>query len=171
MMLEEEQNQFYQALGQAVAQWGHVEHALFEVYCRFMQSPDWAIASGSFYGVVSFGAKLAITNGAAQRALKDISETTEWTELKKDVQERSSERSRLVHRVVVTDIASDEKAGRRVYLTTPLLNVTAFMTKKDKSTPGDLYLEDILAYTPKFGRLSQRLFEYAHKLEKQLKQL
>jgi len=170
MTLEEEQAEFYQALGRAVSQWAHVEHALFEVFCRLLHCPQWTLSSAAFHAIVGFRARLDMTDAAAQVALTDVTLRRKWKDITKALRDSSGKRrNRLVHWSVVTDV--NAAPGKRVYLRPALLNINVALKHAGKEPPDDMPtmpLDKVKACIPEFGEISGRLIRFNETVEQEL---
>jgi hypothetical protein len=77
--------------------------ALFRVFVHFSRSPTY-IASAIFHSVINFNIKLAMTDAAAQIALRHESALlAEWNNLQNQMGKRAKRRNELVHFMLMYD--------------------------------------------------------------------
>ena len=167
MTLEEEQNDFYQALGLAVSRWAHVEHALFDVFCQVLQCQQWSTASAAFHAAASFNVRRDMTSAAVRTTLTDVSPQEEWTRIHADLGTCAKRRGQLVHWAIFNDTGAGAPPGRRVYLRPLPMDINVSLKYLGKDMPS-MYLDEVKACVPQFHELSARLRKFRNVLKQQL---
>ena len=76
-----EWDQFYRNLGSALAQWQHVELAVFDVFHKVSGAKNRHVASGIFFAVRGFEGKLRMTVAGATLALEGTEFLADWHRL------------------------------------------------------------------------------------------
>jgi hypothetical protein len=157
-----EYEQMYFNLGTALSLWQDVELGLFEVFKRVSKCRDPYIASAIFYSIISFEAKLTMTNAAAFFAVKKKILRSEWTTLAGRTQDNAKVRNRLAH-FRITQPGKNPKAKYRVFLTTNAFDTTHFMKSPDEKPPTFNH-EQVSNFGKQFTMLSTDLIVFAEKL-------
>jgi hypothetical protein len=110
--VSESETSIYAAIGYALTKWAELELWLCQVFCEAVdptpRSPLFASSSDppagdAFWSIISFEAKLDMTNAAVERHLGETSRARhqellkEWTRLNKRISEKSRKRNQLAH--------------------------------------------------------------------------
>ncbi len=154
------EDEFYAALGRAVAQWQFVEENLLYVFAKLTGCPDPLTAGATFYAILSFQGKLAMTHAAAQQTLKDGELLQQWNQLQEDLAKEARNRNKLVHLTTIFD--PSEKRGYLIY---PYLDPRKRSILKESMLSGSMDIERINELTEIFAQLAVRLEGFTPKID------
>ncbi len=121
---------------------------------------DRLTAGATFYAIVSFQGKLAMTHAAAQQTLKDGELLQQWNQLQEDLAKEARNRNKLVHLTTIFD--PSEKRG---YLMYPYSDPRKRNIWKDSMLSGSIDIERINELTGAFAQLAVRLEGFTPKID------
>jgi hypothetical protein len=154
-----EYQRLYLNLGATLSLWQDVELGLFDVFKKVSKCRDPHIASAIFYSIISFEAKLTMTNAAALFAIKKKKLRAEWLKLMGNVQSSATIRNKLAHFRITLPSGKNPKAKYRVFLTTNAFDTTHFVKAPDESPPTFNYQQ-----VADFGQQFTTLYYRPHRL-------
>ncbi|QUS40666.1 hypothetical protein RPMA_18890 [Tardiphaga alba] len=172
MNINEEQDLFYANLGRCIAQWSHVEDALYGVFSTAIAKPNEErqanlAVQASFYSVNLSEGKFNITNAAVRfRVIEGMTnELTDprrrllgiWELLMKKADKRRTKRNQIAHFQVLTDVHAAE--GKRLALRPAIFNPNGILRP---SRP--FHCAELHAICRSFGRLGQDLSAFSYAL-------
>jgi hypothetical protein len=128
----EEHYAFYEGIGLAITQWGHVERALLDALAICANdTDDFSMLGHGFFAIENFRSKLAFADEVLRQKIKEKVHLDDWALLLERMRSASAQRNRLAHdRVVISLVA---KPGRRFCLTPWLKNVSPLGTRDIRS--------------------------------------
>jgi len=97
-ILTESQRDVYAAVGRALTEWNHVEAALCRFYCQCLAPGPGIYPASGFWAVVSFEAKLKMTDAIARACLDGHPRLLEtWNALNNRLIGKNKNRNRVAH--------------------------------------------------------------------------
>lgn len=114
MTLEEEVDEFYTALGQAISQWQHVEDQIYQIYAACLASENDPATAAAYHTVVNFQTRLQMTDAALRHTFRKGKIAAEWPKKRDMVRKKSRIRNNLAHFEVVQ--MESKRPGQRVKL-------------------------------------------------------
>lgn len=142
MDINEETTEFYRVLGLCIAQWSHVEDALFTNFWIAI-SEKWESnipAQAAFYAIQSPEGKIRMTDSAVKfRLLMGMSDSKDdrrrkfvalWDKICANANQKRNQRNLLAHFQVLTH--HDNIPGKRVQLRAPLFNPNVLLQPRQR---------------------------------------
>ena len=127
---------------------------------------DRHIASAAFFAVVSFEAKLAMTDAAAIVALHDTAPFGDWAKLSERTRTNQPLRNHLVHFQLNQETTRNPKAKYRLRLTPNFFDALKTVRYAEDAPP--VYdLQQIRNFTDQFATLATDLTSFAERLPMQ----
>jgi hypothetical protein len=150
-------------IGSTISQWQGVELALCDVFKKVSKCRDPHIASAIFFSIISFEAKLAMTNAAALLAIKKVGLRTEWEKLGIRIQKNATIRNRIAHFMITIPSGTNPKSKYKVLLTTNAFDTTHFARAPDEKPPAFNY-QQIADFGTQFSTLYTDVTAFAERL-------
>jgi hypothetical protein len=158
-----EYQEMYLRIGSTISQWQSVELALCDVFKKVSKCRDPHIASAIFFSIISFEAKLAMTNSAALLAIKTVRLRREWGALGIRIRNNATIRNRIAHFMITIPSGSNPSAKYKVLLTTNAFDTTNFARAPDEKPPAFNY-QQIADFGTQFSALYTDVTAFAEKL-------
>lgn len=167
LTLEEEEREFYAALGKAITQWQAIEEWLAMIFASAVgkQSAD-VTANAALHAVINFNTKLAMTSTAIEMLAflstferppgTESPMLMEWTTLRTRCEKRSGRRNELAHFAMERD--DKRKPGYRYRLQPNIIDMRAWM--KHGGKPPQRTLCSIIAQGNSFQKLGSDLMAF-----------
>ena len=114
LSVDEEERLFTAALGKAITNWQMVEGALSGVFCNLIGARFHEAANMAFFSVLSFEAKLGMTDAAAQSTIGSTPLWNEWSPLFNRAGRRNKRRNQLAHFMLAYD--GSKRPGYRFHI-------------------------------------------------------
>lgn len=156
-------SEFYSALGMAIAQWAAVEHSLYELYTKLIQTKNLISLSASYHVVIGFGTKLRMVDYAYKSQYPSYLYPDlykEWKSLYTRIKKNSRKRNDIAHYMAIFECNEDLNINR-LYLRPEIANVKAYMDKKEKN---EYDVKRLRSMTPTFGRLSRDINNFRNSI-------
>jgi hypothetical protein len=163
MTLEEEEVAYYYELGRALAEWAHVERALFCVLAECFPISAHAKLGMGYVAIEGSRAKLRFVDHAVTRALvKSKPRTARWKKLQERMSSLTSTRNKLAHNP--TRVFNSYKEGRRLAL---VPWAAPKNSPKDRPTSDSLCITEILKATVDFTKIRLDLLSFSQKINRE----
>lgn len=162
--------QFYAAIGRALTVWSGLENDLCLLFCRCVGTAVAFPANHAFWAVVSFDAKLKMTDAAMVALFPDSHPiSAKWVKLKNHLHKKNRKRNEIAHGTLVSMPYRDKRTKKA---TNDLFFAPYFWGSIGKNIPSTedarpkdrMYLDDIRGATQKFSALQDRLKELAQEV-------
>ena len=126
------ENDFHQALGEALAAWQWVEGAAFAIYAAFMRGAKRQLVSVSFHHIQSFDSRIQLLDRCAYFILpKGSVLSAKWVSLKKRLEGFTKQRNQIVHFAYI--IEGGGSGGRVPTLAPSHMNATFAISDRYKN--------------------------------------
>jgi hypothetical protein len=103
---------YYLALGKALAAWGSVESVLDHILFQLMRPCDPMQIGRVFFAVANFRDRLNMVNAAAEHRLKGKQSLVTWHKLRDQTAKRSRRRNEIAHAMIWTGPESGTYGSR-----------------------------------------------------------
>ena len=97
MKINEETLIFKYELGNAIAQWGYVEHHIRNIALLCVEPKDKDAMAISFHSIENFRSKVTVCDNLVKHRFGKSSHFNEWLELKEKLVKLSSQRNKIAH--------------------------------------------------------------------------
>lgn len=154
--IEAEAKEFFEAVGRAMGTWSRVENQLYETFLLSVGLPEahFTSAAAAFYSVISFQARLEMTDCAFRLSFGGSEFEAEWLKLVEIIRTKAKHRNEIAHYVPVQD--HQEKAGRIWHLRANVYDPNARLKGKRKL----LYTSDLKTVEKQFALLSEGIGKF-----------
>ncbi|WP_336979374.1 hypothetical protein [Altererythrobacter fulvus] len=151
----EEQIVFHFAIGQAIAQWAHVENALYNICVVAFGEKQSPVLGASFHSIDNFRTKLSFTDSAVQQSSRFTELVAEWSTERDRARGLSVLRNKIAHSRTIG--YPEATPGRRE----AIVPISFRPLKKQRKAPGpppdSLCVKDIDLAARQFARASNAL--------------
>lgn len=171
LVLEKEKPEvFYAAIGRALTVWSGLENDLCTLFCRCVGTAISFPANHAFWAVVSFDAKLKMTDAAMTSLFPEGHPIFgKWVKLKDHLHKKNRKRNEIAHGTLVSMPHRDKRTRKTK---NDLFFAPYFWGTIGKNSlsahdprPGDrMYVDDIRSATQKFSALQDRLKDLAQEV-------
>ncbi|WP_345536106.1 hypothetical protein [Variovorax defluvii] len=146
---------FNNALGQAIAQWGHVEGRLLDVVSHCTMGDGDSIAA-AFLSIENFRSKLTFADNLLKAKINRQAILSYWNNVYDECARLSSKRDKLAHGWHHPYL--HRLSGQR-FAITPFLQKDGKLIHRDGEKPpsGSLFLRDVVGSKLEFHKLTQKL--------------
>ncbi|MEK9661286.1 MAG: hypothetical protein VW644_06060 [Alphaproteobacteria bacterium] len=156
----EEQRNFYELLGRAVARWAFVEEGIYHVYRRITGPMDWPAAAAGFHAIADPNTRLDIVSAAMAASLANVAHIDEWTGLRGKIRKNAIRRVKLA----TWTIAHGLDARQQCPVTCLVAPVHGIAEKGANGEREKIHAEHIAEWTVGFGELANDLDRFWRKV-------
>ena len=114
-LVETARQEFFAALGEAIASWYWVELRLFYMISRLLGFKNIKAAGAAFSAVINFNARLTMVDSAFQTTIRNEDLHAEWRRLHRRLKKHVRKRNDIAH-LTVTTFPQMEDPDKMVYL-------------------------------------------------------
>ena len=147
VLLEQEREKLYTALGRAITQWQGVEEGVSLLFSSLVvrESDQSAVANAAFHSILNFESKLGMIHSAINmhffgwpltHGQEPCEPLEEWRPLHNRAIRRAKRRNELAHFALTLD--EKRKPGQRYYLSPNIINLRSWMLSAGKPPERDI---------------------------------